>query len=287
LRFVKSPRGGAAGEGVAMGGDCVLVEVAEDGVALVTLNRPEARNPLDPEVQEALVAAVLRLDADPGVRVAILTGAGSAFSAGGNLRRMDAAASAAGPAERSPVEARRYYRHNIQRVPIAFERVELPIVAAVNGPAMGAGCDLACMCDLRIASESARFAESFVKLGIIPGDGGAWLLPRVVGFAKAAEMALTGDALSAAEALSCGLVSRVVPDAELLPAARELAGRIAANPPQAVRMARRLLREAWNNRLDTVLEMSAAMQAVAHTTADHKEALAALREKRRPRFSGA
>ncbi len=270
-----------------MGGDCVLVEVAEDGVALVTLNRPEARNPLDPEVQEALVAAVLRLDADPGVRVAILTGAGSAFSAGGNLRRMDAAASAAGPAERSPVEARRYYRHNIQRVPIAFERVELPIVAAVNGPAMGAGCDLACMCDLRIASESARFAESFVKLGIIPGDGGAWLLPRVVGFAKAAEMALTGDALSAAEALSCGLVSRVVPDAELLPAARELAGRIAANPPQAVRMARRLLREAWNNRLDTVLEMSAAMQAVAHTTADHKEALAALREKRRPRFSGA
>jgi enoyl-CoA hydratase/carnithine racemase len=152
---------------------------------------------------------------------------------------------------------------------------------------MGAGCDLACMCDLRIAAESARFAESFVKLGIIPGDGGAWLLPRVVGFAKAAEMALTGDALSATEALACGLVSRVVPDAELLPAARELAGRIAANPPHAVRMARRLLREAWNNQLDTVLEMSASMQAVAHTTADHKEAMAALREKRRPRFTGA
>jgi enoyl-CoA hydratase/carnithine racemase len=267
-----------------MSEECVLVEVGEDGVALVTLNRPESRNPLDPEVQDALVAAVLRLDADPAVRVMILTGAGSAFSAGGNVRRMGAASS--GPTERTPAEARRYYRHNIQRIPLAFERIELPVVAAVNGPAMGAGCDLACMCDLRIAAESARFAESFVKLGIIPGDGGAWLLPRVVGFAKAAEMALTGDALSAAEALACGLVSRVVPDAELLPAARALAGRIAANPPHAVRMARKLLREAWNNRLDTVLEMSAAMQAVAHTTADHKEAMAALREKRRPKFSG-
>ena len=126
-----------------------------------------------------------------------------------------------------------------------------------------------------------------MKLGIIPGDGGAWLLPRVVGFAKAAEMALTGDALSAAEALACGLVSRVVPDAELLAAARG-AGRADRGQP-AARGAHgaRLLREAWNNRLDTVLEMSAAMQAVAHTTADHKEAMAALREKRRPRFTGA
>lgn len=268
-------------------GDCVLVEVGGDGVALVTLNRPESRNPLDPEVQEALVSALLRLDADPGVRVMVLTGAGSAFSAGGNVRRMGEAAGGGAAPERTPAQARLYYKRNIQRIPVAFERVELPVIAAVNGPAMGAGCDLACMCDLRIASEGARFAESFVKLGIVPGDGGAWLLPRVVGFAKAAEMALTGDALSAAEALACGLVSRVVPDAELLPAARELAGRIAANPPHAVRMARRLLREAWNNRLDTVLELSAAMQAVAHTTADHKEALAALREKRRPRFSGA
>ena len=180
----------------------------------------------------------------------------------------------------------RLYRWGIQRIPRLLETLELPVIAAVNGPAMGAGCDLACMCDLRIASESARFAESFVKLGIIPGDGGAWLLPRVVGFAKASEMALTGDSLTAQEALAAGLVSRVVPDAELIPAAKALAARIAANPPQAVRMARRLLREAWNNRLDTVLEMSSAMQAVAHTTTDHKEALAAMREKRKPTYTG-
>jgi enoyl-CoA hydratase/carnithine racemase len=251
-------------------------------LAVITLNQPDSRNPLDQETQDALIAAVQRLDTEAGIRVAILTGAGSAFSSGGNVRRMGAAATA----ERTPPQARHYYRHGIQRIPLAIERCETPIVAAVNGPAIGAGCDLACMCDVRIAAESARFAESFVKLGIIPGDGGAWLLPRVVGFAKASEMALTGDALSAAEALACGLVSKVVPDGGLMEAARAVAARIAANPPHAVRMTRRLLRQAWGAQLDAVLELSAAMQAVAHTTADHKEALAALREKRKPVFRG-
>ena len=241
----------------------VLVEITDD-IALVTLNRPESRNPLDPETQDALIATFMKLDAEAKARVAILTGAGSAFCAGGNVRRMGEAAS--GSTERTPAQARGYYRHGIQRLPRMFEQLEIPVIAAVNGPAMGAGCDLTCMCDLRIAGQSARFAESFVKLGIIPGDGGAWLLPRVVGFAKAAEMSLTGDALSADQALAYGLVSQVVPDAELLDAARALARRIAANPPQAVRMARRLLREAWNNRLDSVLEMSSAMQAVAQNT---------------------
>ena len=257
----------------------------EGEIAIITLNRPESRNPLDVDTQDALIAAVNRLEAEPGVRVGILTGAGSAFSSGGNVRRMGQAA-AAGPTERTPAQARAYYRHGIQRIPRAMEAVEVPIIAAVNGPAVGAGCDLACMCDVRIAAESARFAESFVKLGIIPGDGGAFLLPRIVGFAKASEMALTGDMLSAQEALAIGLVSRIVPDAELLDAARAIAGRIAANPPQAVRMTKKLLRTAWRATLDETLELSAGMQAVAHTTADHKEALAAMREKRKPSFTG-
>jgi enoyl-CoA hydratase/carnithine racemase len=262
----------------------LTVDIAE-GIALLTMNRAETRNPLDPEMQDALLDMLSTLDAGQEVRVAILTGAGTAFCAGGNVRRMGEAAS--GPKERTPAQSRGYYRWGIQRIPRLLEQLEMPVIAAVNGPAIGAGCDLACMCDLRIAGESARFAESFVKLGIIPGDGGAWLLPRVVGFARAAEMALTGDTLSAQEALAAGLVSRVVPDAELIPTARALAARIAANPPQAVRMTRRLLREAWNNRLDTVLEMSSAMQAVAHTTDDHREALAAMREKRKPTYKGA
>jgi enoyl-CoA hydratase/carnithine racemase len=158
--------------------------------------------------------------------------------------------------------------------------LDVPVIAAVNGPAVGAGLDLACMCDMRIAGDRARFAESFVKMGIIAGDGGAWLLPRIVGYSKACEMAFTGDMLDAQEALACGLVSRLVPDGELLTAARALAERIAANPPYAVRMTKRLLMEGRHVRLDTLLEMAAAMQSLAHTTADHREAVEAFLEKR-------
>jgi enoyl-CoA hydratase/carnithine racemase len=185
-----------------------------------------------------------------------------------------------------PAQTRRNYKLGIQRIPLAFDRLEVPIIAAVNGPAIGAGCDLACMCDVRIAGAGARFAESFVKLGIIPGDGGAWLLPRVVGYSKACEMAFTGDMLGADEALACGLVSKVVPDADLLAEARKLAGRIAANPPHAVRMTKRLIREGQHVQLATLLELSAAMQSLAHATTDHKEAVAAFIEKRKPEFKG-
>jgi enoyl-CoA hydratase/carnithine racemase len=151
----------------------------------------------------------------------------------------------------------------------------VPTIAAVNGPAIGAGCDLACMCDIRIASTEARFAESFVKLGIIPGDGGAWWLQRVIGYARAAELSFTGEIIDAQTALGIGLVSRVVSAAELLPSARALAGRIAANPAPALRMAKRLLRHAQTSRLDETLELSAAMQALAHHTGEHDAAVAA------------
>jgi enoyl-CoA hydratase/carnithine racemase len=164
--------------------------------------------------------------------------------------------------------------------------LEVPVIAAVNGPAIGAGCDLACMCDIRIASDRAKFAESFVKLGLVPGDGGAWLLPRIVGFSKASEMALTGDMLDSAAALACGLVSQVVPHDQLMVAARELADRIAANPPHAVRMTKRLLREAWRASLASTLEASASAQAICHQTSDHQEAVAAFLEKRPAKFSG-
>lgn len=142
------------------------------------------------------------------------------------------------------------------------------------------------MCDVRIASTHAKFAESFVKLGIIPGDGGAWLLPRLIGLSRASEMSLTGDVIDAELALSWGLVSRVVPPEELLPSAMALASRIAANPPHAVRLTKRLLREAMHTRLDTLLEMSAAFQAMSHQTHDHREAVAAFLEKRAPVFEG-
>lgn len=264
--------------------EAVLYEIDEDGIVLLTLNRPDLRNPIsDPEMVEALVATLARLEADPAARVAILTGAGKGFSSGGNINQMKAGGNLnAG----SPAATRLNYKRGIQRLPLAFAALEVPVIAAVNGAAMGAGCDLTCMCDLRIAGESAKFAESFVKLGLIAGDGGSWLLPRVIGWSKAAEMALTGDVIDAAEALACGLVSRVVPDAELIGAARALARRIAANPPHAVRMTKRLLWEGRRADLASLLELASAMQAAAHATADHEEAVAAFLEKRAPSFKG-
>ncbi|MBV8094615.1 MAG: crotonase/enoyl-CoA hydratase family protein [Acetobacteraceae bacterium] len=257
----------------------------QDGpIVTMTLNQPKLRNPIsETDMVDGIVVALERINADSSVRVAILTGAGTAFSSGGNVRAMQEAAErrAARPAL-TPA----YYKQGIQRIPLAFERLDVPVIAAVNGPAIGAGLDLACMCDIRIAAKSARFAESFVKVGIIPGDGGAWLLPRVVGFSKACEMAFTGDALGADDALACGLVSQVVPDDQLLSAARALANRIAANPPHAVRMTKRLILESRHVRLDTYLELAASMQSLAHATADHREAVAAFLDKRAPRFTG-
>ncbi len=266
-----------------MSDDPVLYE-QDGGVVLLTLNRPAMRNPIsEREMVDAIVAAVERMNTDPSVRAAILTGAGKAFSSGGDLRAMAAEAEARA---RQPVRTTRYYKHGIQRIPLAFERLDVPIIAAVNGPAVGAGLDLACMCDIRIAGESARFAESFVKVGLIAGDGGAWLLPRAVGFSKACEMAFTGEPIDAGEALASGLVSRVVPDGELLGAARAIADKIAANPSHAVRLTKRLLMEGRHTRMDTLLEMAASMQALVHATADHREAAQAFLEKRTPRFSG-
>jgi enoyl-CoA hydratase/carnithine racemase len=257
----------------------------QDGqIVTITLNDPALRNPIsERETVDAIVGAIERLNQDNTARVAILTGAGSAFSSGGDLRAMQKAFEQR--AEKAALTPQ-YYKFGIQRIPLAFEKLDVPIIAAVNGPAIGAGLDLACMCDLRVAGESARFAESFVKVGIVPGDGGAWLLPRVVGYSKACEMAFTGDTLNAQEALACGLVSRVVPDAELLDAARALAARIAVNPPYAVRMAKRLLIEGRHSRLDTLLELSASLQALTHATTDHREAVNAFLEKRKPEFKG-
>lgn len=261
-----------------------VLEEFDKGVLTLTLNRPETRNPIsEHDMIEALTAALARADADIGVRVVILTGAGSAFSSGGDVRKM---VPGGGLRDALPAQTRRNYRTGIQRLPVLFQSLEVPIIAAVNGPAIGAGCDLACLCDIRIASEAARFAESFVKLGIIPGDGGAWLLQRIIGISKATEMTLTGAIIDAAEALACGLVSRVVPADQLLPTARALARQIADNPPHAVRMAKRLIRQAQESTLSATLDMSAAMQAIAHATADHDEAVAAFTERRTPDFTG-
>ncbi|MEM9473696.1 MAG: crotonase/enoyl-CoA hydratase family protein [Pseudomonadota bacterium] len=256
----------------------------DDHVVTLTMNRPDERNALStPDIFDAFEGACRRIERDLDIRAVILTGAGPAFCAGGNVKQMrDKTGIAAG----TPADIRATYRHGIQRLPLTLRNLEVPVIAAVNGPAIGAGCDLACMCDIRIASETARFAASFVKLGIIPADGGTWLLPRVVGQSKAAEMILTGDPIAADEALRLGMVSAVTAPDALLSEAHRLARRIAANPPQALRMAKRLLREAENSSLTTTLELSAAMQAIAHHAEDHDEAVTAFLDKRPPSFRG-
>jgi len=251
-------------------------------VALLTLNRPATRNALDgEELFAAFETTFARLNEDLSVRAAVLTGAGAAFCSGGNVAEMrDRRGMFAG----SPEQIAANYRAGIQRIPRAFAKLQVPIIAAVNGPAIGAGNDLACMCDIRIASSTARFAESFVKVGIVPGDGGCWLLPRVVGAAKAAELAYTGEAIDAEEALRIGLVSRVVPAESLLKGALGLANRIAANPPQVLRWTKQLHQQARTGTLDEALDAAGRLQGLAHHTADHAEAVAAFFEKRTPMF---
>jgi len=247
-------------------------------VALLTLNRPDTRNALSGEAMfSAFERLFAQMDADLEVRAAVLTGAGTAFCSGGNIAEMrDRGGMFAG----SPEQIARNYAEGIQRIPRAFAKLSVPIIAAVNGPAIGAGNDLACMCDIRIASQAARFAESFVKVGIVPGDGGCWLLPRIVGPAKAAELALTGDTVDAEEALRIGLVSRVVEAGQLLDEALALANRIAANPPQVLRWTKQLLQSARTQSLDQALDEAGRLQGLAHHTAHHAEAVAAFFEKR-------
>lgn len=263
-----------------------FLDVRRDGSVLVlTMDRPEERNAIsDVAACHEFEDVCREANADRTVSVMVLTGAGTAFSAGGNIKKMLDRTGFA-PRE-TPIETRHSYRESIQRIPLALYDLEVPTIAAVNGPAIGAGLDLACMCDIRIASKRAVFAESFIKVGIVPGDGGAWLLPRVVGMSKAAEMTFTGDTLNADQALSCGLVSQIVEDDALMDTALDLARRIAANPVHSLRLSKRLLREGQNMPLSSLLEMSAAFQAIAHETEDHREALESMFEKRRPVFKG-
>lgn len=236
-----------------------------------TLNLPDQRNPITgADMVEAITSAAQQADADAHVRCIVLTGAGPAFSSGGNIKDMAAGRGYFGA---DPATIAAGYRDGIQAITRAMTGLRKPIVAAVNGPAIGAGCDLAMMCDLRIASEAAVFAESFVKLGLIPGDGGAWLLPRIIGHARASEMALTGDPVDATTAMQWGMVSAVVAPDDLHEAAQSLAERVARNPPIAVQLTKALLRDAGRQSLDQVLQTSAAMQAITHHTNDHHTAL--------------
>jgi enoyl-CoA hydratase/carnithine racemase len=253
-------------------------------VAILTFTRPESLNALgQPGDGDQVAAACAKINADRNVRCAILTGEGRAFSAGGDVKAMKARTGDFGG---TVIDLREAYRNNIHRIVRSLYNLEVPLIAAVNGPAIGLGCDVACMADIRIAADNAKFGVTFLKLGLIPGDGGAWLLPKTIGMSRASELLYTGDVIDAATAADWGLVSRVAPADKLLDEAISLAERIAQQPPHALRLAKTLLRQGQTSSYETLLEMSAVSQALAHFTDDHHEGVDALLEKRAPVFRG-
>lgn len=262
----------------------VLLLETHGPVAVLTINRAETRNPLGADGDgEAFAAASARINADRTIRAVILTGAGKAFSAGGDVKAMkDRAGAFAGPG----VAIRERYRSGIHRIVRSVWNIEVPMIAAVNGPAIGLGNDVACLADMRIASDTAIFGATFLKIGLVPGDGGAWLLPRVIGMARASELLYTGDTIDANTALGWGLVSRVVPAGALMDEAMALARKISQQPPDVLRMTKKLLREGQAVSFDNIMELSAAMQALAHHTQDHGEAIDAFFEKRPGNYTG-
>lgn len=262
-----------------------LIRIESRGpVQIWTLDRADRLNALpDLDDGEAFAAACEAVNADLSVRCVVLTGAGRAFSAGGDLKAMQAGSDLfAG----SGAEIRERYRRVVHRIVRALYGLEVPLIAAVNGPAMGLGCDIAGLADIRLASDQARFGVPFLKLGIVPGDGGAWLMPRNIGYARSAELLFTGRAIDADTAERWGLVNRVVRHDALMDEALATAAQVAAQAPHALRMAKALLRQGRDTTFDQMLEMTAAMQALAHLTEDHREGVAAALDKRPPDFTG-
>jgi enoyl-CoA hydratase/carnithine racemase len=263
----------------------ILTLEKRGSIALLSLNRPEAMNALgQPGDGDQIAAVCAEVNADRSIRCAILTGAGRNFSAGGDLKAMQARSGDFGG---SAVDLRNGYRNNIHRIVRAVYGLEVPSIAAVNGAAIGLGCDVACMTDMRIAADNAKFAVTFLKIGLIPGDGGAWLLPRTIGMSRACELLFTGDTIDATTAADWGLVNRVVPADQLMEEAMKMAEKIAQQPPHALRLAKSLLKQGQTVTYDTILELSAASQAIAHLTDDHMEGVTAMLEKRPPVFKGA
>ncbi len=253
-------------------------------VATLTINRPETRNALGEEGDGVLFAeAAAKINGDPDLRCAILTGAGTAFSAGGNIKAMR---EKSGAFAGSPEDIRQAYRSGIHKMVRALWEIEVPLIAAVNGAAIGLGNDVACLADIRIAASNAVFGATFLKIGLVPGDGGAWILPRTIGMSRAAELFFTADTIDAATALQWGLISKVVPPEALLAEAQALGAKICRQPPGVLRMTKKLMRDAIGSDFETIMEASAALQARAHASEDHAEALAAFFGKRDPKFTG-
>jgi enoyl-CoA hydratase/carnithine racemase len=265
--------------------ETILYE-ASDGVATITLNRPERMNAFTNTMISDWARALEDARLDPEVRAVVITGAGRGFCSGADLRGDSGLQNVATEGSPSAADRRNWLRDSVHYVPRAVALLDKPYIAAVNGAAVGAGMDMASMADIRIASEQARFTMGYVKVGLVPGDGGCYYLPRIVGMAKALELIWTGDMLDAQEALRVGYVSRVVPHDELLPATMELARRIARGPAVAVQLAKRLAYRGQLQDVHEALQSAGEAMAIVQSTEDAREGPRAFTEKREPVFKG-
>jgi enoyl-CoA hydratase/carnithine racemase len=255
----------------------------DDYVAVVTLSRPEKANALTEEMFLGLAAIYTEAARRPDIRVIVLTGAGRHFCAGGDVKQPLAES---GGGDRAASEVRERLKSLVHSVPKALHGLDKPVIAAVNGAAVGAGLDLALMCDLRFGARSATFAAPYIMVGLIPGQGGSYFLPRLVGLPKALELLLTGDRIDAAEAYRIGMINRVLEDGELMDGALEFAARIAAAPPVHVQLTKRGVYASLTATLDASLELSASHMAIVQSLADSREARAAWLEHRQGTFTG-
>jgi 2-(1,2-epoxy-1,2-dihydrophenyl)acetyl-CoA isomerase len=262
-----------------------IIYEKSDGIATITLNRPERMNAFTAKMIDEWYAALQDAHADPETKAVIVTGTGRGFCAGADV-------GGKGPLgglqdqKRTPVENRNFLRDGVQRIPRLATLMEKPYIAAVNGAAVGAGMDMASMCDLRFAGESARFGMTYVRMGIIPGDGGAYYLPRIVGVARALDLIWTGRVFGAEEALAMGYVSAVVPDAELIDNTRDYVAKLVNGPGVAIQLAKRLVYRSLHTDVDGALELASQAMYIAQSTEDAVEGPRSFAEKREPQWKG-
>jgi len=261
-----------------------LRHLKESKILIIKINNLEFKNALTDQVIDELVTVLKSIDENNLIRVALLGGTGNIFCAGGDIKAM---ASKSGMFAGNSIQLRENYRKGIQKIPKVIEGLSKPLIGVINGTAIGAGVDLACMCDFRVGSEKSVFAETFSKLALVPGDGGTYFLPRVVGYPKAMEMFLTGDKYNADEALQMGLLNYLYPNDKLWQEAIKIAEKIAGNSPVAISMTKKALRSSWINKdLGSHLDLLASFQGITQKSLDHEEGLKALKEKRQPNFEG-
>lgn len=256
----------------------VLYEV-KGHIAVITLNRPEAKNAFSPEMIRLWQEYLEKAKQDDAIRAIIVTGNGDTFCSGGDIRDM-------AEGKLKSWDMKQFLWDGVHRIVLTLEDLDKPVIAAINGAAMGAGMDMAIMCDLRVCSEKAKLAESYIMMGLVPGDGGAYFLPRVAGLPKALELLLTGDVINAEEALRLGIVNKVTSHDRLMSEAMKLAEKIAARPPLAIRMTKRAVYQGLTNTLRSHLDYISSQISLLSETKDHQEAARSFLEKRKPKFEG-